>query len=127
MSAIISIVGSLDVIVAADQTLIGQDKRPAIAISVCGASKLPESDIRKRFVAQVAQLESNWQSHFSERECEVLVQLAQGKNNREISQILHLTEGTVKNYISRILGHLELRNRTQAALWAQRQLIHPQN
>lgn len=76
---------------------------------------------------QVDKVESNWQSHFSERECEVLVQLAQGKNNREIAQILHLTEGTVKNYISRILGHLELRNRTQVALWAQRQLIHPKN
>jgi DNA-binding NarL/FixJ family response regulator len=80
-----------------------------------------------QFAPQAAQVESNWQSHFSERECEVLVQLAQGKNNREISQILHLTEGTVKNYISRILGHLELRNRTQVALWAQRQLIHSQN
>jgi DNA-binding NarL/FixJ family response regulator len=127
MSAIISIVGSSEVIVAADQTLIGQDNRPAIAIPVCGSSKLPESDIRRQFVPQVAQVESNWQNHFSERECEVLVQLAQGKNNREISQILHLTEGTVKNYISRILEHLELRNRTQAALWAQRQLIHSQN
>jgi DNA-binding NarL/FixJ family response regulator len=80
-----------------------------------------------QFMPQADKLESNWRSHFSERKCEVLVQLAQGKNNREISQMLHLTEGTVKNYISRILGHLELRNRTQAALWAQRQLIHSQN
>jgi DNA-binding NarL/FixJ family response regulator len=80
-----------------------------------------------QFAPQAAKVESNWQRHFSERECEVLVQLAQGKNNREISQILHLTEGTVKNYISRILEHLELRNRTQAALWAQQQLIHSQN
>jgi DNA-binding NarL/FixJ family response regulator len=78
---------------------------------------LPQSD----------KVESDWQSYFSVRECEVLVQLAQGKNNREIAQTLYLTEGTVKNYITRILGHLELRNRTQAALWAQRQLIHPQN
>jgi DNA-binding NarL/FixJ family response regulator len=80
-----------------------------------------------QFAPQSAKVEGNWQTHFSERECEVLVQLAQGKNNREIAQILHLTEGTVKNYISRILGHLELCNRTQAALWAQRQLIHSQN
>jgi DNA-binding NarL/FixJ family response regulator len=74
-------------------------------------------------VCQAVKMEGAWQQRFNDRECEVLVQLAQGKNNREIAQMLHLTEGTIKNYISRILGQLELRNRTQAALWAQRQLI----
>jgi DNA-binding NarL/FixJ family response regulator len=59
---------------------------------------------------------------FNEREREVLVQLAQGKNNKEIAQELNVTEGTVKNYITRILWQLGLRDRTQAALWAQRQL-----
>jgi DNA-binding NarL/FixJ family response regulator len=59
---------------------------------------------------------------FSDRERDVLWQLAQGKNNREIAQALNLTEGTVKNYITRILWHLDLRDRTQAALWAQRHL-----
>jgi DNA-binding NarL/FixJ family response regulator len=67
---------------------------------------------------------ASWQKHFTARECEILMQLAQGKNNREIAQTLYLTEGTVKNYITRILGHLELRNRTQIALWAQRQLLY---
>jgi DNA-binding NarL/FixJ family response regulator len=56
----------------------------------------------------------------SEREQEVLSLIAQGKNNREISQTLHLTEGTVKNHVTRILNQLGLRDRTQAALWAQR-------
>jgi DNA-binding NarL/FixJ family response regulator len=59
---------------------------------------------------------------FSDREREILIELAQGKNNREIAQSLNLTEGTVKNYITRILWHLDLRDRTQAALWAQRHL-----
>jgi DNA-binding NarL/FixJ family response regulator len=58
----------------------------------------------------------------SDREREILIELAQGKNNREIAQSLNLTEGTVKNYITRILWHLDLRDRTQAALWAQRHL-----
>ncbi|MBD2020920.1 response regulator transcription factor [Leptolyngbya sp. FACHB-36] len=58
----------------------------------------------------------------SDREREVLTLLGQGKNNREIAQALHLTEGTVKNHISRILGQLGLRDRTQAALWAQQHL-----
>lgn len=60
------------------------------------------------------------QPNLSEREQEVLSLIAQGKNNREISQTLHLTEGTVKNHVTRILNQLGLRDRTQAALWAQR-------
>jgi DNA-binding NarL/FixJ family response regulator len=61
---------------------------------------------------------------FNDREREVLNHLVQGKNNREIAQALNVTEGTVKNYITRILWQLGLRDRTQAALWAQRQLDH---
>jgi hypothetical protein len=47
----ISIVGSTDVIVAADQTPIDQDKRPSIAISVWGESNWPESDIRRQLLS----------------------------------------------------------------------------
>lgn len=60
---------------------------------------------------------------FSNRELEVLILLAQGKNNREIAQALHITEGTVKNHITRILCQLGLRDRTQAALWAQKAVV----
>ncbi|WP_394813972.1 response regulator transcription factor [Streptomyces litchfieldiae] len=42
-----------------------------------------------------------------------------GRTNREIAAELYLSEGTVKNYISRILGRLGLRDRTQAALRAR--------
>lgn len=58
----------------------------------------------------------------SDRKLEVLALIGQGKNNREISQILHLTEGTVKNYVSQLLSSLGVRDRTQAALWAQQYL-----
>jgi DNA-binding NarL/FixJ family response regulator len=58
--------------------------------------------------------------HFSDREREIVELLSQGLNNKEIAQHLHLTEGTVKNHISRILAELGMRDRTQAALWAQR-------
>ncbi|GLY48680.1 response regulator transcription factor [Lentzea sp. NBRC 102530] len=53
------------------------------------------------------------------REAEVLRLVASGATNREIADRLHLSEGTVKNHISRILGRLGLRDRTQAALYAQ--------
>jgi DNA-binding NarL/FixJ family response regulator len=60
--------------------------------------------------------------HFSDREKEILQLLGQGLNNREIAQQLYLTEGTVKNHISRILAELGMRDRTQAALWAQKHM-----
>ncbi|MEL6777117.1 MAG: response regulator transcription factor [Cyanobacteria bacterium J06597_16] len=58
----------------------------------------------------------------SEREKEVVKLLGKGKNNKEIAQTLHLSQGTVRNHISRILSELNLRDRTQAALWAQKNL-----
>jgi DNA-binding NarL/FixJ family response regulator len=59
----------------------------------------------------------------SKREIEVLKQVGEGKNNQEIAQELFLSEGTVKNHVTRILSKLEMRDRIQAALWAQRHLL----
>ena len=53
------------------------------------------------------------------REREVLRLLATGASNREIGAQLFISEGTVKNHISSILGRLGLRDRTQAALYAR--------
>jgi DNA-binding NarL/FixJ family response regulator len=53
------------------------------------------------------------------REIEVLRLVATGSTNREIAQRLYLSEGTVKNHLSRILGRLGLRDRTQAAIYAR--------
>jgi DNA-binding NarL/FixJ family response regulator len=52
------------------------------------------------------------------REREVLKLIAKGANNKEIAQELCLTERTVKNYVTKILSGLELRDRTQAAIFA---------
>jgi len=54
------------------------------------------------------------------RERDVLTLLAQGNSNREIGAALHLTEATVKGYVSTILGNLHVSDRTQAALVAVR-------
>jgi len=56
----------------------------------------------------------------SDRERGVLVLLAQGASNREIAEKLFITEGTVKNHVSNILGKLQAENRTQAADIARR-------
>jgi DNA-binding NarL/FixJ family response regulator len=49
----------------------------------------------------------------------VLGLLARGGTNREIARQLYLSEGTVKNHVSKILSRLGLRDRTQAALYAR--------
>lgn len=53
------------------------------------------------------------------REREVLRLLATGASNREIGEQLFISEGTVKNHISSILGRLGLRDRTRAAIYAK--------
>ncbi len=52
------------------------------------------------------------------REKEVLRLIAIGASNREISQQLYISEGTVKNHVTNILNRLNLRDRTQAAIIA---------
>ena len=53
----------------------------------------------------------------SDREYEILLLVAEGLNNKEIAEKLYLSEGTVRNYISNILDKLELRDRTQLAIY----------
>ena len=55
----------------------------------------------------------------TEREQAILRMLALGRTNQEISDALAISVGTVKNHISSILSKLNVRDRTQAALWAQ--------
>jgi len=53
----------------------------------------------------------------TEREIEVCRLIAEGKNNKEIADQLFLSQGTVKNHITRILIKLDLRDRTQLAVY----------
>jgi DNA-binding NarL/FixJ family response regulator len=56
----------------------------------------------------------------SDRETEVLRLIANGKDNAEIAQELHISPKTVKNHISNILMKLQIENRIQAAVYAVR-------
>jgi DNA-binding NarL/FixJ family response regulator len=55
------------------------------------------------------------------REREILALLGQGRSNKLIARELEIAEQTVKNHLSRIFQALGVSDRTQAALWAQRQ------
>ena len=61
----------------------------------------------------------------SEREKEVLPLVAQGLTNKEIAANLIISENTVRNHVSRILDKLDLINRSEAAAWAQRHGMLP--
>jgi two-component system response regulator DevR len=54
----------------------------------------------------------------TDQELRVLSQVAEGKTNREIAEVLFLGEGTVRNYVSSILRKLDLTNRAEAAAYA---------
>ena len=55
--------------------------------------------------------------NLTQKEIEIIEQIAKGLSNKEISEKLFLSVGTVRNYISGILEKLELRDRTQLAIY----------
>jgi two-component system response regulator DesR len=58
-------------------------------------------------------------SPLTDRERDLLTEVAAGASNAEIASRLHLAEGTVRNYLSAVLAKLGVRNRTEAASTAR--------
>jgi DNA-binding NarL/FixJ family response regulator len=58
------------------------------------------------------------EEHLTRRETEILRLMTGGYSNREIASALELSEGTVKNHVSNVLGKLGVRDRTRAVLKA---------
>jgi two-component system response regulator DevR len=59
-------------------------------------------------------------SRLSAQEERILDMVAQGRTNREIAEVIHLSDKTVKNYVSSILGKLEVQRRSEAASYMAR-------
>ncbi len=79
--------------------------------------------VAARMVQEIHGMRSQSVNPFNEltdRELEVLRQVAAGKNNREIAEMLVISEKTVKTHITNILSKLHLADRTQAAVYAWR-------
>lgn len=77
---------------------------PDVAIEMLGCSVSIKKDIDKY--------------ELLEKEINIIKLIAKGLSNKEISEKLFLSEGTIKNNITNILSKLELRDRTQIAIFA---------
>lgn len=68
--------------------------------------------------AAVITVDENYIKEITESEWKVIGLVSKGLSNKEIAAELFLTEGSVRNYLSSVLKKLDLRDRTQLAIWA---------
>jgi len=85
----------------------GLEFRSAGAERVCSGCRKPKILERKPV-----------SRHLSLREKQIVNLIIQAKANKEIAWELHLTEGTIKEYLNRTFRKLALKNRTDLAVWA---------
>jgi len=63
------------------------------------------------------------QYDLSNQDIKIIQAVAEGKSNKEIAEVFYLSEGTIKNSITQILGKLELKNRTQLTIFAYQEKL----
>ena len=98
--------------------VLKEDLLSAIHAAARGEPTLHPEAQRQLMQRVVAPPPSNLLDTLTARETDVLRLISQGNSNKEIAAALHLAEGTVKGYVSAILGKLQVADRTQAALYA---------
>jgi DNA-binding NarL/FixJ family response regulator len=107
---------------------VSSDELTVAVRAVAAGQALIQPSIARKVVAEFSRLAASGapstpegiDEQLTERELEVLRALAEGLSNKEIANRLAITEGTVKNHVSNLLGKLDVRDRTQALLKAQR-------
>jgi NarL family two-component system response regulator LiaR len=103
----------------------GEELRRAIKAAAEGQVQLaPEA--AARLMREVSALEApETPEALTERETDVLKLLARGQANKQIARSLYIGEKTVKTHVRKILMKLNVRSRTQAALYAARSGLVP--
>ena len=99
--------------VAGGQTVFGGEvigKLPSL-INMSAEMTASGDDVKKAIDRELSE------KNISEKEIAIIELVAEGYNNKEIAEQLYLSEGTVRNYLSGILEKLELRDRTQLAVY----------
>ena len=92
---------------------------PAIKAVYMGQNVYGNEIITKlpRLIGKVSEAKNLVRYGITEKEFEIITKIADGLSNKEISDILYLSEGTIRNNISTILEKLNLRDRTQIAIF----------
>jgi len=81
-------------------------------------SPVVTESLRRGLTTAPLSASADYEEELTPRETEILRLMTGGYSNREIASALALSEGTVKNYVSNILGKLGVRDRTRAVLKA---------
>lgn len=106
---------------------VSMDELVSAIHTVCDGKAMINPDIAAKVLRLFSQMaQSNFTIQVSRRDVETLTktewkiieQVEKGAANKEIADTLKLSEGTVRNYLSSILNKLNLRDRTQLAIWA---------
>jgi DNA-binding NarL/FixJ family response regulator len=93
----------------------------AIRAAAAGESAWTRDELRRVTGALATpRLAADVEVPLTQRESEVLRQLAHGLTNKEIAQALHISYETVKEHVQHILRKIGVSDRTQAAVWAVR-------
>jgi two-component system, NarL family, response regulator DevR len=101
---------------------VGNEELLRAITAAARGEALLDTTTTARLLTRVREVErKNIQDAFrdlSDREMEVLAEVARGKTNADIGQVLNLSEKTVRNYVSTILEKLNLSNRIELATYA---------
>lgn len=97
---------------------------PALKAVTMGQNVYGDEIITKlpRLINKSNECKNLAQYGITEKEIDIIAKIADGLSNKEISELMYLSEGTVRNNISTILEKLNLRDRTQIAIYYYKNL-----
>jgi DNA-binding NarL/FixJ family response regulator len=116
----------LDAIAAGAVGYLLKDAEPAELVRGVRAAAAGESPLDAKVARTLLARQTDWapETQLSEREREVLTLVASGLANQQIARSLGISERTVKSHLTSVFQRIGVTDRTQAALWAERNGMH---